>query len=85
MKRKFTKEEVQNLVWENAIETDYGENRRWSRTNITIVEFNKKFYELYWEEGLTEYQENEYEAQEADEMEQIEKTIIVKRWVKKES
>jgi hypothetical protein len=45
---------VKDLVQENEIYIEYGESRRWSRTNISIVEYEGKFYELYWEQGLTE-------------------------------
>ena len=48
MKRKFTKEEVQDLVYENEIERIKGEDRRWSRTNNSIVEVeNGKLYKIY--------------------------------------
>ena len=78
---KFTKEQVRELVWEAEVETINGENRRWSRSNTTIVEFENKFYDLYWEEGLTEMQDDEFEAQDAPEVKQIEETIVVKKWV----
>ncbi len=78
---KFTKEQVKELVWEADVETIEGENRRWSRSNTTIVEFENKFYDLYWEEGLTEMQDDEFEAQDAPEVKQIEETIVVKKWV----
>lgn len=84
MKRKFTAREVEDLVW-NGIETIEGENRRWSRTNITIVKIDEKFYQLEWEEGLTEMQENRFDDQEADEVIQVEETVVVKKWkIKKE-
>ncbi len=85
---KFTAKEVKAMVYEDdfdseVIETIEGEDRRWSRTNITIIKHIKgKFYELYWEHGLTENQENEFEDQDAPEVKQVEKTTIVKSWVR---
>ena len=80
---KFTKEQVEELVWEAEVETIHGENRRWSRTNTTIVEYEGKFYDLFWEDGLTEGQDNYYEEQDSNEVVLVEKTIVVKEWVEK--
>ena len=80
---QFTKEQVIELTCGSEIDIEYGENRRWSRTNISVVKHNDKFYELYWEEGLTESQENEFFAQDAPEVEQVERTITEKVWVAK--
>lgn len=81
---KFTKELVKELVWEAEVETTFGENRRWTRSNLTIIEYKGKFYELYWEQGLTEGQDSYYEDQDANEVKQIEETIIIKKWIKNE-
>lgn len=83
---KFTAEEVQNMVYDNnmdaeVIETIDGEDRRWSRTNTTIVKRGNKFYSLYWEQGLTENQPNDFEDQDAPDVRQVEKTVIEKSWV----
>jgi len=81
---KLTSDEVRFLVWECDVETEEGENRRWSRSNSTVVEKDGKFYSVYWEQGLTEMQDNDYPAQTATEVEQIEETVIIKKWVNKE-
>lgn len=83
MKRIFTEEEVKHLVWNEEVERENGENRRWTRNVTSIVEVDGKFYALDWEEGLTEGQENLYFDQESDEVELVEttKTITVKEWV----
>jgi len=83
MTRHFTKEEVREWAGEGVDEI-VGEDRRWSRTNTTIVKIDNKFYSIYWEQGLTENQENEYEAQDAPEVQQVEKTIVVTNWKKVE-
>ncbi len=83
---RFTADEVRDKVFGEdedgrVVEEIDGEDRRWSRTNITIVEHKDKFYSLYWEHGLTENQDNEFEDQDAPEVKQVEKTTIVKSWV----
>lgn len=83
MKKKFTADEVQEWFWEGYITK--GEDRRWSSTDTSVVELGGKFYELYAEIGSTECQENYYEDQEAPEVVQIERTIIIKEWVEKEN
>jgi hypothetical protein len=80
MTRFFTKEEVKKLV-QGSIETMYGENRRWLRSNESIVKTDNKYYLLTWEEGLTECQENEFYDQDAPEVKQVEETVIIKKWV----
>jgi hypothetical protein len=86
-KRYFTSQEVKELVWDNEIETTYGENRRWSRSASSIVEADDgKFYRVYWENGLTESQPNEFFNDTYDEVEQktYEKTIAVTEWIEVE-
>ena len=84
MKKKFSANEVEDLVYSHAVEIIEGESRRWSRTNIAIVESDGKFYEVWWEQGLTENQEDGFKAQEAVEVKQIEEQVTVKRWIEKE-
>jgi len=83
MTRHFTADQVKEAVFEWDVETEEGENRRWSRSNSTIVKMeDDKYYELVWEEGLTEMQDNEFYSQSSEEYHQIEETITVKKWVK---
>jgi len=79
MKRKFSEEEVEEWAYEGEFEE--GEQRRWVTSMVTIAEVDGKFYSLNWDRGLTESQEDYYPEQEADEVEQIEETIVVKKWV----
>lgn len=83
---KFTGEEVRDLVYGDSekgsvVDTTEGENRRWSRTNIAIVEVSGKFYQLYWEQGLTESQENDFEDQDGPEVKKVSRAVIVNNWV----
>jgi len=78
---KLTESELRNLVWEYEVETENGENRRWSRTNTTIVKLLDRYFSVDWEEGLTESQENEYYEQPYEVVcKTEEKTIVVKMW-----
>lgn len=60
---KLSEEELSDLIEEFEIDRLYGEDRRWSRTNDSIIEIDKVLYAIMWEEGLTEMQENEYYEQ----------------------
>ena len=81
-KEKLTEEELSELVYERGIETEEGENRRWSRTNVTIVELENRHFSICWEQGLTEMQPNEFYDQPIEvEKKTYEKTITVTEWV----
>lgn len=48
-----------------SIQAEYGDNERWTRSVNDIIKLedryeNKYFYSLFWQEGLTEMQENEF-------------------------
>lgn len=59
---KLSERELSYLT-EYSIKDIIGENRRWSRGVSSIIEFNNQTYILFWENGLTEYQENEFYEQ----------------------
>lgn len=60
---------------------EYGDNRRWSRSVTSICELCGRYYQLNWEEGLTEYQDNEFPCQPFEvEKHTYEKTITVIEW-----
>lgn len=69
----------------------YDENRRWTRGATSVVsipvEGGERFFAIYWEEGLTEYQENEYwSAEEVElqmDMKQIKIEVVTKKYVEK--
>lgn len=80
---KLTESELSSLIWEYKVETEKGENRRWSRTNTTIVKLLDRYFSINWEEGLTEMQPNEFYEQPYEvKLEEYEKTITVRNWVK---
>lgn len=66
--RHFTEQEVENAVWENEVyQTELGTSR-WTRTISSIVEIDNRFYDIIWEQGLTENQENQYEEGDYEEV-----------------
>ena len=78
----LTDRELSELVYGYAVETDYGENRRWTRTNTTVVKLLSRYFSVDWEEGLTEYQEDEFYNQPIEvEKKTYEKTITVTEWI----
>lgn len=42
------------------IEDREGEKHRWTQSMTTIFKIDEQYYALEWEQGLTEYQENEF-------------------------
>lgn len=81
---ELTRKELSTLVYEYGIETEHGDNRRWTRTNTTIVNLMNRHFSIDWEEGLTECQENEFYNQPVEVRQKTyEKTITVTEWVPK--
>ena len=80
----LSESELSTLVWEfNEIELEYGENRRWSRSATSIIEIGGRFFQVDWENGLTESQPNEFYNQPIEvKKETYEKTITVIEWKK---
>ena len=66
---------------------EYGENRRWTRTVTTEVEYQGRFFIIIWEEGLTENQENEFYNQpyEVEKVTEVQTISVVKYINKKQS
>lgn len=84
-KKSLSEREISTLVNEYGIESSYGENRRWTRSVSTVVKLLDKYYWINWEEGLTEYQSNEYFDQPYEvERHEYEKVIKVVEWVRKD-
>lgn len=80
---KLTERELQTLVCDFEIDTEYGDNRRWTRGVTTIVGLMGRFFSVDWEEGLTECQENEFYSQPQEvQKHTYEKVITVTEWLK---
>lgn len=77
------KDELRELVHEYKVETHHGSNRRWTRTNTTIICLMNRYFKIKWDEGLTEYQENEYWDNKPREvfMHTYQKMVEVTEWL----
>lgn len=84
MKRKFTETEVRELIFGCPIKDEVCDKRRWVEGMRSIVEEDGKYYELFWNRGLTETQEDEFWEQEANEVELVETIDVIKEWKIKE-
>ncbi|WP_252241518.1 hypothetical protein [Clostridium sp. ZBS18] len=79
---KLTRNELCDIIFEFEVERNYEKNRRWSRNVTTISQIGDRYFSTNWEEGLTEYQENEYYNQPIEvEMKTYEKTITITEWI----
>ncbi len=58
--RDLSEREIRSLIWEGYTVSE-GEDRRWSKTMETVVEYKGRYFLIEWEKGLTECQENYYE------------------------
>lgn len=84
-KEEFTPDEVEQVIWEGVegieqIEILEGEDRRWSRTDIIVFKVDNRYFELEYEHGLTEYQENEYYSQKPVEVKKVERVVKITDW-----
>ena len=67
-----------SYLHEYAIKDIEGDSGRWSRMISSIIEFNNQTYILFWENGLTEYQENSfYEQPVKVKIEKVTKVVTV--------
>jgi hypothetical protein len=57
---RLTEKELSTLVCGYEVDSEYGDNRRWSRAVTTIVKLGERHFAIDWDEGLTEYQDNEF-------------------------
>lgn len=79
----LTKAELCEAIFDcEEVDTQYGENRRWSRSVSTIIKIKDKLFCINWEQGLTECQENEFYDQPY-EVEEKTKIVEEKCYVRK--
>ena len=81
--RIFSREDISNFLdlCELIDERQYDEPRRWSRFVTSICQIGDRYFSVDWDQGLTEYQENEYMWQPYEVTKhEYEKTIIVTEW-----
>ena len=81
----LTEDELKALVWEyHNVARIEGENRRWSRTVRSVIKLCGRYFEIEWEQGLTENQEDQFFEQPYEvEQDTYKKVVEVHNWVKK--
>ena len=85
-KETLTEEEVYRLVigdCENITikEEEGGDHGRWSEYVTVVLEtIEGEYYEVWYERGLTEYQENYYESQTARHIKPVKRMIEIVEW-----
>lgn len=83
---KLTEKELRTLVTEYDIETEYGDDHRWTREAFTVVKLSDidrlcyRYFGIDWMKALTEMGEDEFYDQPY-EVKQVERTIVVKEWL----
>lgn len=87
-KEALTEDEVYSLVREGVkgvvmVDEDPSpDHGRWSRCVGVVVQIadTDEYYSIFYDEGLTEMQENYYEAQVATKVRKVKKVIEVTEW-----
>ena len=84
---EFDEEDLREFIdgWE--IERNYGEDHRWDREVISICELLNKYYCIYWRQGLTEYQPDDFDDSQPFEVHKYnyEKLCHFHDWLSKEN
>lgn len=84
---KFTEDELRYMVYDcNKVEETEGDSHRWTKDMTTIFECDGRCFQIDWNRGLTEYQEEEFYCHpEEVTLHEYEKTITVREWIPIES
>lgn len=82
-KEQLTAKDVEMLIYEDGfnIETVVIDKYDWTELVNTIIELDGKYYRVYWEQALTECQDDIFESQLAIEVEKKKKIIETYEWV----
>ena len=82
-KEQLTAEDVEMLIYEDGfnIETVVIDKYDWTELVNTIIKLGGKYYSVYWQQALTENQEDYFESQLAIEVEKKKKVIETHEWV----
>lgn len=82
-KEQLTAKDVEMLIYEDGfnVETVVIDKYDWTELVNTIIELDGKYYRVYWEQALTENQEDYFESQLAIEVEKKKKVIETHEWV----
>lgn len=78
---EISERDLSELVWGYEISREEGDCGRWTMAIYSIVELCGRFFEIDWEQGLTEYQENEFYIQPYEvEKKEYDKVVHVVEW-----
>lgn len=79
----FDEEELETIVdgLGEEVDVEFGENRRWSRIVKRITKICDRYFAFIYDEGLTEYQDNDYNYQPY-EVRPIKKVVTITEWEK---
>lgn len=82
---ELSESEIREVLWSfDQVYEEEGEDRRWSKSMLTVVNIDGELYAIEWEKGLTENQENSfweqpYPVELKEEEITITKTTVVKK------
>lgn len=76
----LTEKELRELVTAYDVETEYGDDHRWTREAFTVCKLCDRYFGVDWMKALTEMGEDEFYDQPY-EVKQIEKVIVTKEWI----
>lgn len=79
--KKLNENEIATLVYEGfEVDEIKGDSYRWTQSIQTIINIDGELWEIDWQKGLTEYQENEFYNQPYRVVKR-EKQVIVTEYV----
>lgn len=87
---QFIADDPYTFMWEGdnhegfeVVAREEGDDRRWSKMVYIVIKApSGKYFRWNYDQGLTEYQPNDYESGTVEEVERVEKTVIVLEWKK---
>ena len=71
----LTEKEIREVL-AYEIDCEEGENGRWTRSMYSVVKLKDRLFGISWEEGLTEFQENEYMYQPEEVVKKEEEKVV---------
>lgn len=75
---ELSENEIKNLLDLKTVHEEHGEDRRWSKSVLTVIEVDGECYAVEWEKGLTEMQEDMFYNQPYKvKLEKVKKEITV--------
>ena len=80
---QFSEKELADLVLDNRIVAEIeGDEHRWTRSMRTIFIDEGRYFSIWWQRGLTEYQDSEfYQRPEEVLREERQVTMTVVEWI----